>query len=151
MSYLCLYIYINLPSMFSVRRKKKDLQLMYEEKEKKKKCMFLYHLDIKDCKKYYRNHDNGLFFLSLSHSLVLEFFSLCLFSIYSKYIMMNMSSRARSRFVLKRKKKPIRRAVATNENYSPMKIRLSIKIKTPRNERKKTKGKIECMHMYTSN
>jgi uncharacterized membrane protein len=49
---------------------------------------------------------------------------------------MNMSSRARSRFVRKRKK-PIGRAVATNENYYPMKIRLSIK-------RKKNEG--ICTH-----
>jgi len=48
----------------------------------------------------------------------------------------NMSSRARSRFVRKRKK-PVGRAVATNENYYPMKIR-------PLITRKKSEG--ICTH-----
>ncbi len=56
--------------------------------------------------------------------------------------MMNMSSRARSWFVRKRKK-PIGRAVATNENYYPMKICPSIK-------RKKTKEYVHIELMTSS-
>ncbi len=58
---------------------------------------------------------------------------------------MNMSSRARSRVVLKKKKKPIGRAVATNEKSHPMKNHLAIKIKTTTGEEKE---KRERMYVY---
>jgi hypothetical protein len=58
--------------------------------------------------------------------------------------MMNMSSQARSRFVRKRKK-PIGRAVATNENNYPMKIRLLIKIKM---KKRKKRTKKDRMYAY---
>lgn len=62
---------------------------------------------------------------------------------------MNMSSRARSWFVLERKKKPIGRAVATNENHYPMKIGLGIKMKMKMKKRtKKEGGSNVCIYAY---